>query len=69
VQLSRIIGAAMLVIGVFLLVGAYRASNAPLDQITESMTGHYTDLTMWYFVLGIGGATIGALLLIGKRRR
>jgi Protein of unknown function (DUF3185) len=59
----------MLMVGLILLVSAYHASNAPLDQITETLTGHYTDLTMWYFVLGTGSATIGGLLLLGKRRR
>lgn len=67
---SQILGAAVLVIGVVLLGFAYNASNAPVEQLSDTLTGRYTDQTMWYFVLGIGAAIAGALLVVfGRRQR
>jgi drug/metabolite transporter (DMT)-like permease len=67
--MSRIIGAALFAIGVVLLIFAYRASNAPLEQISDTLTGHYSNQTMWYFVVGVAAAVGGGLLfLVGSRR-
>ena len=60
VQMSRILGAALFAIGVVLLIFAYRASNAPLDQISDALTGHYSNQTMWYLILGVGGIIGGS---------
>ena len=69
VQMSRILGAALLAIGVVLLIFAYRASNAPLDQISAALTGRYSSQTMWYLILGIGGVIGGGLLFLTGSRR
>ena len=67
--MNRIIGAALFAIGVVLLVFAYHASNAPLEQISNTLTGHYSNQTMWYLVLGVGGAIGGGLLFaLGSRK-
>jgi drug/metabolite transporter (DMT)-like permease len=69
-QMSRVLGAVLLAIGVVFLVFAYRASNAPLEQISDTLTGHYSNETMWYFVFGVGGAVGGLLLLcVGLSRK
>ncbi|MBV5335750.1 DUF3185 family protein [bacterium] len=63
----RILGVAALVVGVVLLVFAFNASNAPVDQLANSLTGRYTDHTMWYLLGGIAAAvTGGALVMSGK---
>ena len=47
---------------------AYHASNAPLDQLSNTLTGRFTNQTMWYFILGAAAAVGGALVaLFGKR--
>ena len=67
-KISQIIGAVVFAVGVLFLVFAYRASNAPLEQISDTLTGHYSNQTMWYLVLGVGGAIGGALLFaLGSR--
>lgn len=66
---SRIIGLVVLVLGVVLLVIAWRASNAPVDQISEALTGRYTDNTMLYLLGGIAGVVIGAALLLRDAMR
>ncbi len=65
---SQMAGIVALVLGAVLLGFAYHSSNAPLDQISSTLTGHYTNQTMWYLIGGIGIALGGGLLAIfGKR--
>lgn len=65
---SQILGIVVAVIGAILVGFAYHASNAPLDQLSNTLTGRFTDRTMWYLVLGIGVALGGTLIaLFGKR--
>jgi drug/metabolite transporter (DMT)-like permease len=65
---GQIVGIVALVLGLVLLGFAYQSSNAPLDQITSTLTGRYTNQTMWYLIGGIGLALVGALLTIFGRR-
>jgi LPXTG-motif cell wall-anchored protein len=64
----QIMGVVVFAVGIVLLGLGYHASNAPLDQLSNTLTGRFTDQTMWYFVLGAAAAVGGALLLLfGKR--
>jgi hypothetical protein len=64
----QMLGIVVFAVGAILLGFAYHASNAPLDQLSNTFTGRYTDRTTWYFVLGGAVALGGALLaLFGKR--
>jgi drug/metabolite transporter (DMT)-like permease len=65
---SQILGIVFAVIGAILVGFGYHASNAPLDQLSNTLTGRFTDRTMLYFVVGVGAALGGALIaLFGKR--
>lgn len=67
-NMKQTFGAAALLLGVVLLVIAYRASNAPIDQLSNTLTGRYTDQTMWYLLIGTATAIAGgALVFFGKR--
>jgi uncharacterized membrane protein HdeD (DUF308 family) len=61
---TNIIGLVALVLGGVLLFFAWRASNAPVEQISEALTGRYTDNTMWLMLVGVAGVVIGAGLLL-----
>jgi LPXTG-motif cell wall-anchored protein len=65
---SQMVGIVVLVLGVVLLGFAYQSSNAPLDQIFSTLTGRYTDQTMWYLIGGIVLVLAGGLLTIFGRR-
>lgn len=64
----QIFGVVALVVGIILLGFAFHASDAPADRISETLTGRYTDQTMWYFILGAAAVIGGGLLLFFGRR-
>jgi uncharacterized protein YjeT (DUF2065 family) len=67
---KRILGIVLLVIGAVLLYFGFQASDAPLEQARESLTGDYSDRTMLYLIGGAAAAIGGiALLVVGARRR
>jgi choline-glycine betaine transporter len=66
-SMTQILGAVALVIGLVLLGFAYQASNAPMEQVSEAITGQYTNQTMWYLILGIAAA-VGGILLVAFGR-
>ncbi len=65
---SQMVGIVVLVLGAVLLGFAYQSSNAPLEQIFSTLTGRYTDQTMWYLIGGIVLVLAGGLLTIFGRR-
>ena len=67
-HVNQLLGVVGIVLGAVLVGVAYDPSNAPMDRISEALTGRYTDHTMWYLILGIVAAVGGGLLaLFGKR--
>lgn len=63
----RMLGAAALAVGVVLLVFGFSASNAPVEQLADTLTGRYTDRTMWYLVGGVAAMVAGgSLIMSGK---
>lgn len=64
----RVIGIVLLAIGLAFLVFGLNASNSVGEQISETVTGRYTDATMWYIIGGIAAVVGGgALMLLGNR--
>jgi drug/metabolite transporter (DMT)-like permease len=59
---NQILGAIILVVGVIILGFAFNASDAPVERVSETLTGRYTDQTMLYFLIG-GIAAVGGGLL------
>lgn len=64
----KIIGLVLLVVGGVLLYFGAQATDAPLEQAREALTGDYSDQTMLYLICG-GAAAVGglAMLLIGRK--
>lgn len=67
-SMGRVLGAVALVAGLILLGFGLNASDAPMEQLSETFTGSYSDRTMWYLVGG-GAAAVGglALMLLGRK--
>lgn len=64
---SRLIGAVALAVGIALLFFAWRGTNAPVDQMTEAMTGRFSANTMWFMTAGLIGVLAGGALLMRGR--
>ncbi|MGX6647070.1 DUF3185 family protein [Maricaulaceae bacterium MS644] len=54
---TTLVGLVPLCVGALLLVFAWRASNAPVNQLAAALTGRFTDNTMLYLI----GVVIGVL--------
>jgi hypothetical protein len=66
---KKIAGIVLLVVGAILLYFGLQASDAPLEQARESLTGEYSDQTMLYLIGGAAAAVAGvALLFLGGKR-
>lgn len=65
---SRILGLVALIVGGVLLFFAWRASSTPVDQVSEALTGRFTNNTMWYLVGGLIGVVAGLALLLRGRK-
>jgi hypothetical protein len=63
---NKIIGIVLLAIGAILLYFGFNASQAPMEEIGEALTGRYSDQTMWYFIGGGIAAIAGLFMLLKK---
>lgn len=63
---KRLLGIALLIIGVILLVVGYNATQAPVEELAESFTGRFSDETMFYLIGGAVAAVIGLVMLLKK---
>jgi hypothetical protein len=65
---NRFLGIVALVVGVVLLGFGLNASDTPIEQLSETFTGRYSDRTMWYLVGGAAAAVGGIYLLLTGRK-
>jgi hypothetical protein len=65
-----IIALVLLAVGSILLFFAFQSSQSLGDQVSEAVTGRFTDSTMWFLILG-GASTVAGvgLLLFGRSGR
>jgi drug/metabolite transporter (DMT)-like permease len=67
---NRVMALVLIVVGAILLFFAYQSSQSLGDQVTEAVTGRFTDSTLWFLLLGAAAAAAGVgLLLFGKSAR
>jgi hypothetical protein len=66
VNQKKMLGIALLAVGLVLLFFGLNASNAPMEEVSEALTGQYSDRTMLYLVGGAISAIVGAVMLARK---
>ena len=62
----QLIGIALLVLGLILLYFGYESSQGLDDQVSEALTGEYTDATMFYWIGGGVSAVVGLVMLAAR---
>lgn len=65
-NMKVLIGAVLLVVGILLLYLGYQSSQGLDDQISEAVTGDYTESTVWYLILGAAAGVAGLVVLIRR---
>lgn len=65
---QRIIGIALIILGVVLLIFGLNSSESVVDKVSESLTGRFTQATMKYIIGGAVSAVLGIVLLLIKRK-
>lgn len=63
---TKVIAIVLLALGAILLYFGFNASQSPVEEIGEALTGRYSDQTMWYFIGGGVAAAAGLFMLVKK---
>lgn len=63
----KLLGIILLVVGVILLIFGFNASQSLGDQVTETVTGRFTDETMWYIIGGAVAIVVGGFMTLGRK--
>ena len=58
-----IFGIILLVVGILVFAVGLNASNSMTDQVSNALTGRFTENTTWYMIGGIAAALAGLLML------
>lgn len=61
---NRVLAIVLLVVGLLLLFFAYQSSQSIGDQVTEAVTGRFTESTTWFLILGAASAVASIWLLL-----
>lgn len=64
---QKLVGVVLLVVGAILLYFGYQSSQSVGGQITESLTGRFTDETMWFLVGGAAAVAAGGFMALFKK--
>ncbi len=65
---KMIVGLTLLVLGIILLYFGINATDKVGEEITNSVTGHYTNKTMTYIIMGVVLIVIGGAITLFRRR-
>jgi len=65
-NITRIIGACMLIVGIALAITGFTATDSLANTLSNTFLGHFTKTTTWYIIGGIALAIGGLLILLGK---
>jgi hypothetical protein len=65
----RGIGIALAIAGIVFLVMGLGATDSAVERISETLTGKYTDQTVWYIAGGLAALIGGSVLALTARTR
>ncbi len=64
--MNKAIGAALLGVGILLIIFGLNASDSAGSQISRLFTGTPTDKSMWLLIGGAAAVTVGAITTFRK---
>jgi heme/copper-type cytochrome/quinol oxidase subunit 2 len=64
---KQLLGLILLVVGAILLYFGWQSTQSVGDQLTEAMTGRFTDETMWLLIGGAIALVVGAFYTFGRK--
>ncbi|SDT98404.1 DUF3185 family protein [Halopseudomonas salegens] len=64
---NQLIGVVLLVVGVLLLYFGWQSSQSLGDQVTEAVTGRFTDETLWFIIGGAAAVVAGGFLALIRK--
>ncbi|MDX3774843.1 DUF3185 family protein [Chromatiaceae bacterium AAb-1] len=65
--MNKVIGLAILVVGIILLYFGYSEYNSAASKITETVTGSPTDNAIWFLIGGAIAVIIGLGAILKSR--
>ena len=68
-NVTRLLGAVAVVVGIILLGFGINSSQAFTDQVMENVVGRFTDHTMWYIIGGAALIVGGLFAFINGKRQ
>lgn len=63
---NKLIGIILIAVGAVLLYFGFNATEAPLEEVSEAVTGKYSDETMYYLIGGGIALVLGLVLSVKK---
>ena len=64
---AKLVGLLLVVVGGVLLYFGITATEAPVEELTQTLTGRYSDQTMIYLIGGAASAVVGLAMFITGR--
>ncbi|MFT6896249.1 MAG: hypothetical protein ACJA13_000650 [Paraglaciecola sp.] len=62
-NITKILALALIVLGGVLIFFGFNQTTSPLGEMSEALTGSYTDETMQYLIGGAVAAVVGLFLM------
>jgi hypothetical protein len=68
-SMYRSIGIGLAIAGIVFLVMGLGATDSAVERVSETLTGKYTDQTVWYIAGGLAALIGGSVLALTARTR
>ena len=65
----RIVGMALIVVGIVLVVIGLNSTDSVADKVHEAFTGRYTQKTLTWILGGVGTSVVGAVVALLPARK